>query len=273
MRNQAIRLLASAALALCATPALAEMQSRPVEWQVGDETFAGVLVYDDASTELRPGLVMVPDWLGVRDDAVAQARHIAGDDYVVLVADLYGKDVRPDGPEQARAQTGKLRDDPAAMRARINKALDTLRANATGAPLDADRIAAFGYCFGGTAVLELARSGADIAGVVTFHGGLSTGLPAEKGTVKASVLVLNGADDRGTAGDIAGFQEEMNAAGADWQFVNFSDTVHCFALPHAKSPPGCVYNPLSAKRAEKMMDDFLEERFEAVGDRGVNGPG
>src|SRR5690606_13758588 len=143
----------------------------------------------------------------------------AGDDYVVLVADLYGKDVRPSGPEQAREQTGKLRDDPVAMRARVNKALETLRANAAGAPLDASRIAAFGYCFGGTAVLELARSGADIAGVVTFHGGLSTERPAEKGAVKASVLVLNGADDRGTAGDIAGFQEEMSAAGVDWQFV------------------------------------------------------
>ena len=273
MKQQAIRLLASAALALCAMPALAEMQSRAVEWQVGDETFAGVLVYDDASTELRPGLVMVPDWLGVRDDAVTQARHIAGDDYVVLVADLYGKEVRPDGPEQARAQTGKLYADPALLRARINKALDVLRTNASGAPLDATRLGAFGYCFGGAAVLELARSGADVAGVVTFHGGLSTKMPAAKDAVKASVLVLNGAEDRGTAGDIAGFQEEMNAAGADWQFVNFSDTVHCFALPHAKSPPGCVYNPLSARRAEKMMDDFFEERFEAVGGRGVNGPG
>src|SRR3546814_14579065 len=87
-------------------------------------------------------------------------------------------------------------------------------------------------------------------------------MPAAKDAVKASVLVLNGADDRGTAGDIAGFQEEMNAAGVDWQFVNFSDTVHCFALPPAKSPPGCLYNPLSAKRAENMMADFFEERFE-----------
>jgi len=264
--NTLVRLSAGL-LALCVSPAFAATQAKPVEWRIGDDVFSGVLVYDDASDDLRPGLVMVPDWLGVRDDAVTQAKHIAGDDYVVLVADLYGKDVRPDGPEQAREQTGRLRDDPAAMRARINKALETLRANAAGAPLDKGRIAAFGYCFGGTAVLELARSGADIAGVVTFHGGLSTELTAEKGAVKASVLVLNGADDRGTAGDIAGFQEEMNAAGVDWQFVNFSDTVHCFALPHAKSPPGCVYNPLSARRAEAMMDDFLEERFEAVSGR------
>lgn len=267
--------LVVAVLALCAAPVFAAMQAKTVEWQVGGDAFSGVLVYDDASSELRPGLVMVPDWLGVRDDAVTQAKHIAGDDYVVLVADLYGKDVRPNGPEQARAQTSKLYADPAMLRARIGKALETLRANAAGAPLDATKLGAFGYCFGGSAVLELARSGADIAGVVTFHGGLSTEMPAAKDAVKASVLVLNGADDRGTAGDIAGFQDEMNAAGVDWQFVNFSDTVHCFALPHAKSPPGCVYNPLSAKRAEKMMDDFFEERFEgrAVSGRGVSGPG
>ena len=270
MHKKATQYLAAAALALCATPALAEMQAKPVEWKVGDDVFAGVLVYDDASDDLRPGLVMVPDWLGVRPDAVTQAKHIAGDDYVVLLADMYGKGVRPDGPEQAREQTGKLYADPAALRARIDMALQTLRTNAAGAPLDARKLGAFGYCFGGTSVLELARSGADIAGVVTFHGGLSTELPAAKDAVKASVLVLNGADDRGTAGDIAGFQDEMNAAGADWQFVNFSDTVHCFALPHAKSPPGCVYNPLSAKRAEKMMDDFFEERFEAVGDSAVS---
>ncbi|MDQ2703267.1 MAG: dienelactone hydrolase family protein [Pseudomonadota bacterium] len=269
MNPTARKLLAAVVLALSASPAYAEMQARTVEWKVGDDTFSGVLVYDDASDELRPGLVMVPDWLGVRDDAVTQAKHVAGDDYVVLLADLYGKEVRPDGPEQARAQTSKLYAAPAMWRARVGKALEVLRANASGAPLDASRLGAFGYCFGGAAVLELARSGADIAGVVTFHGGLSTELPAEKGAVKASVLVLNGADDRGTAGDIAGFQEEMNAAGVDWQFVNFSDTVHCFALPHAKSPPGCVYNPLSAKRAENMMDDFFEERFEddAVSDR------
>ena len=261
MSTIATRILAVALLGLCAAPALAAMQARTVEWKVGDEAFSGVLVYDDASPRLRPGLVMVPDWLGVRDEAVAQARHVAGDDYVVLVADVYGKHVRPDGPEQARAQTAKLYADPAALRARMHAALEALRTNAAGAPLDASRLAAFGYCFGGAAVLELARSGADIAGVVTFHGGLSTKSPAAKGAVTASILVLNGADDRGTIGDIPAFQQEMDAAGADWQLVNFSNTVHCFALPHAKSPPGCVYNPLSARRAERMMHAFLEERF------------
>ena len=122
------------------------------------------------------------------------------------------------------------------------------------------KIGALGYCFGGSTVLELARSGADIAGVVTFHGGLSTPMPAKPGAVKTSVLVLNGADDKGTAGDIAGFQQEMNDAGADWQFVNFSGAVHCFALPTANRP-GCMYNERAATRGELMMRNFFAERF------------
>ena len=248
-------------LALCTLPALAAMRAEPVEWNLGDRTFRGVMVYDDANAIARPGLVMVPDWMGMTDGAIAKAKHIAGNDYVVLVADVYGKDAQPADSAAARALTSALRDDLPALRARIGKALEVLRANTAGAPLDDSRIAAFGYCFGGTTVLELARSGADIAGVVTFHGGLGTSLPAEPGAVKASVLVLNGADDKGTAGDVAGFKQEMDAAGVDWQFVDFSGTVHCFALPDADSPPGCVYNALSAARAERMMRGFLAERF------------
>lgn len=248
-------------LALCAWPASAAMRADPVEWTLGDRTFRGVLVYDDANAIARPGLVMVPDWMGMTDGAIAKAKHIAGNDYVVLVADVYGRDAQPKDSTEARALVGALYKDIPELRARIDKALEVLRANVAGAPLDASRIAAFGYCFGGSTVLELARSGADIAGVVTFHGGLDTTMPAEPGQVKASVLVLNGADDQGTAGDVAGFKQEMDAAGVDWQFVDFSDTVHCFALPDADNPPGCVYNPLSAERAERMMRGFLAERF------------
>ena len=252
-------------LALCALPALATMRADPVEWTLGDRTFRGVLVYDDANAIARPGLVMVPDWMGVTDGAIAKAKHVAGNDYVVLVADVYGKQAQPKDSGEARALVGTLYKDIPGLRARINKALEVLRASASAAPLDASRIAALGYCFGGSTVLELARSGADIAAVVTFHGGLSTTAPAEPGAVKASVLVLNGADDKGTAGDVAAFKQEMDAAGVDWQFVDFSGTVHCFALPDADNPPGCVYNPLSAVRAERMMRGFLAERFSGRG--------
>ena len=261
-----MRLMSVFAAALAAVwmlPALATPEATPVEWKVGAKTFSGFLVHDAARGEKRPGLLMVPDWMGVTEDAVAQAKRIAADDYVVLVVDMYGKGVRPKNAEEAQAQVKTLYADRDAMRTRMTAALETLRAQAGKAPLDASRLAAFGYCFGGSSVLELARSGADIDGVITFHGGLDTTAPAKSGAVKAPILVLNGADDRGTAPHIAAFEKEMNDAGADWQFANFSGAVHCFALENANRPPGCVYNERAAKRAYRMMDDFLEERFAA----------
>ncbi len=249
------------ALSSLPTAALAAMQAKTVEWKVGEQAFSGVLVYDDASEDKRPGLVMVPDWMGVTDDAIAQAKDVAGDDYVILVADMYGKDVRPKDGGEAQAQTKALYADVPALRARATKAVEVLKAQAASAPLDAGKIGAFGYCFGGASVLELARSGAQLAGIVTFHGGLSTTMPAQADAVKTPLLVLNGADDRGTAPDIDGFEKEMDAAGADWTFVNFSGAVHCFALKAANRPPGCVYDPRAAKRAYRMMEGFFDERF------------
>lgn len=247
--------------ALWAPPLWAAPQARPVEWKMDKQVFSGFLVYDDARDEKRPGLVMVPDWLGVTPAAIDKARQIAGDDYVVLVVDMYGKGVRPRDPAEALAQVKKMYADIPMMRARINKSVDVLRAHADDALLDAAKIAALGFCFGGSSVLELARSGADVAGVVTFHGGLGTSMPAQPGVVKAPLLILNGADDKSAAPDIAGFEKEMNDAGADWQFVDFSGAVHCFALETANSPPGCVYNERAAKRAYKMMDGFFKEIF------------
>jgi len=255
------RLLAVLALSVAAmSSAHAAMQARAVEWKVGKDTFSGYLVYDDTNAIKRPGVVMVPDWMGVTDAAVAKAKHIAGDDYVVLLVDMYGKDVRPKNDDEARAQTKKLYDDREALRARINGALAQLK-GAKDVPLDNTKIGAIGYCFGGATVLELARSGADVDAVATFHGGLATTMPAKPGTVKASILVLNGADDQGTKGDIPAFENEMNAAKVDWQFVNFSGAVHCFALPEANKPPGCLYNALAARRSERMMRVFFTERF------------
>jgi dienelactone hydrolase len=256
------RMLLVVSLLLLSSSVWAKTQAKPVEWTVGTQAFSGVLVYDDATTTKRPGLVMVPDWKGVTDAAVVTAGRIAGTRYVILVADVYGKDVRPKDDAEARAQVKQLYADRTILRARADKALDVLKAQAGKAPLDVGRIGAIGFCFGGATVLELARSGADIDGVASFHGGLATTVPAKPGAVKASLLVLNGADDKGTTPeDIAGFQKEMDAVGADWQFVNFSGAVHCFALESANSPPGCVYDPRSAKRAFVMMNNFFDERF------------
>ncbi len=263
---QAARKWQLAALALslsAAMPALAKMQQRPVEWQHGGATYSGVLVYDDDGDARRPGVVMVPNWRGVNASAVAKAEQIAGDDYVVLVADVYGKQVRPKDNDEAAVASKPLRENRAELRARAQAALEALKAQAGKAPLDVAHIGAVGFCFGGTTVLEMARAGMPLAGVVSLHGGLSTPSPAAAGSGKVPMLVLNGAADQGvSAGDIAAFGMEMDGAGADWQFVNFSGAVHCFAESDANSPPGCLYDPRAAKRAWKMMDNFLEERLE-----------
>ena len=256
-------------LLLATAPALAAMQAKPIEWKVGKERFSGYVVYDDASKDKRPGLVMVPNWMGVTKDSVERAKAIAGDDYVILIADVYGKGNRPKNAKQAGALAGSLRgDDRTRLRARMQGALATLKAKAAKVPLDADRIGAFGFCFGGSAVLELARAGGELAGVVSLHGGLAPGVKsATAAEVKAPVLVLNGADDKAVSdADILAFEQEMDGAGADWQFVDFSGAVHCFAEPSAGNDPStnCAYDERAAKRAYRMMDDFFEERFDTA---------
>ena len=254
-------------LLLATAPALAAMQAKPIEWKVGKERFSGYVVYDDASKDKRPGLVMVPNWMGVTKDSVERAKAIAGDDYVILIADVYGKGNRPKNAKQAGALAGSLRgEDRTRLRARMQGALATLKAQAAKVPLDADRIGAFGFCFGGSAVLEIARAGGELAGVVSLHGGLAPGVKsATAAEVKAPVLVLNGADDKAVSdADILAFEQEMDGAGADWQFVDFSGAVHCFAEPSAGNDPStnCAYDERAAKRAYRMMDDFFEERFD-----------
>ncbi len=242
--------------------AFAAMQAKSVEWKLGSQRFSGYLVYDDATQVKRPGLVMVPDWMGVTPTAVEKAKRVASAGYVVLLADVYGKGVRPRDAKAASVQVKKMYADRSVLRARAARALAFLREQTKTTPIDSTHIGAIGFCFGGATVLELARSGADIAGVASFHGGLDTTSPAQPGIVKASILVMNGADDSYVSAEqIQSFQDEMKAANADWQFVNFSGAVHCFALETANSPPGCVYNERAAKRAFRMMNQFFAERF------------
>ncbi|MBS0226271.1 MAG: dienelactone hydrolase family protein [Proteobacteria bacterium] len=254
------RLLIVLALSILSLPAAAKMQSRAVEWSVGKDRFSGYVVYDDASKLKRPGLLMVPDWYGVTPAALDKARQQAGTDYVVFVVDMYGKGERPSDDKQALEQVKKLYPHPALMRERMQAALDAFKAQSASVPLNTAKIGAFGFCFGGSSVLELARSGVKLAGIVTFHGGLHTELPATANSVHTPLLVLNGAADEGQKAAIVPFEEEMDRAGADWQFVNFSGAVHCFALETANKP-GCKYDPRAARRAYAMMHAFFAGRF------------
>ena len=164
----------------------------------------------------------------------------------------------------AKALVGKAyADGGVTLRARADAALQALKRQADTAPLDAGRLGAFGYCFGGSVALELARSGSDLAGVATLHGGLETYLPTADNKVLASILVLNGADDASvTDAHIAAFEKEMDAAGADRQFVDFSGAVHCFTDRSKQVPaPNCAYDERTTKRAYEMLHDFFRERF------------
>lgn len=246
---------------LFATPAFAAMQTQPVEWTIGKQAFAGYLIYDDAARGDRPGVVMVPNWMGVNATAVEKAKRIAGDKYVILVADVYGKGVHPKTHDEARAALQSAYAAPEGLAARVAKAVEVLKQERKGVPLDAGRVGAIGFCFGGGAVLDLARSGADVAGVVSFHGNLKPSAQPTPGGVKASVLVLNGANDESVSKEARdAFMQQMEAVDADWQFVDFGDTVHCFTEPE-ESEGNCRYNERSSRRAFRMMDDFFAERF------------
>ncbi|MEI7035827.1 dienelactone hydrolase family protein [Fulvimonas yonginensis] len=243
-----------------ALAAQAKMVHRPVEWTDGGTRFHSVLVYDDAGPARRPGLVMVPNWYGVSDEAVRKAESIAGKRYVILVTDMYGERVRPKNDAEAKAAVQPLYADRALMRHRANQALAQLKAQAGKAPLDTGRLAAIGFCFGGSAVLDLARSGADVAAVVSFHGALAAGKPALPDHFKARVLVMNGADDRGTMPDADAFMDEMRASSADWQLVVLGNAVHCFTEV-GENTPGCKYDARAAARSYRLMHEWLDAAF------------
>ncbi|HRQ65200.1 MAG TPA: dienelactone hydrolase family protein [Xanthomonadaceae bacterium] len=241
----------------------ADMVEREVAYSIGDTRFSSVLVHDASVEAAQPGLVLVPNWMGMTPGNIDKAKAIAARGYVVLVADIYGEDVRPTGPQEASQAARAMLSDRRTLRDRAGMALGELMSlGASGSvAIDLTRIGAIGFCFGGSTVLEMAREGMDLAGVVSFHGGLATDMPAEGG-IKASVLVLNGADDAAvTAEHIAAFEVEMRKAGADWQFVNFGGAVHCFAEADAASPPNCIFHERSARRAYALMDAFFTERF------------
>jgi len=257
-------LAAGIMLCLGAGAAQAAMVTKTFDYDVGGKKMQSVLVYDDAVKTPRPGLVMTPDWKGMSDDQVAIAKQVAGKDYVIFVADVYGVDVRPKNADEAGAAAKNELSNRTELRARINAALAQLKAQVGKAPLDGRHLGAFGYCFGGTTSLDLARSGADIQGVVAFHAGLSTDDPALAKNIKAKVLALNGGDDKGlTPESLAGFEKEMRDAGVDWQVVNFGGAVHCFAIPTAHGGDGanCNYNERAAKRGYVMMHNFFDEAF------------
>lgn len=250
---------AVAVVMLFSSAAGAEVVSRSVEYRQGDTTLEGYLAWDDAITGRRPGILVVHEWTGINPYIRQRVEALAGMGYVAFAADIYGKGVRPAAPADAARTAGIYKNDRSLMRARVTAGLDTLKAQKN---VDQARLAAIGYCFGGTTVLELARSGAPVAGTVSFHGGLSTPVPRDAGNIRGKVLALHGADDPFVKPDeVYAFQEEMRTANVDWQFISYGGAVHSFTNPGAgtDTSKGAAYNEKADRRSWTAMQQFLRE--------------
>lgn len=252
---------AAVMLALAAGAARAEVKSRTVEYKQGDTVLEGYLAWDDAMKGKRPGVLVVHEWTGLGAYAKKRADMLAQLGYVAFAADVYGKGVRPKTPQEAGAEAGKYKGNRTLFRARLAAALAEMKKSDLVVP---SRIAAIGYCFGGTGVLELARSGADVVGVVSFHGGLDSPAPADGKNIKGKVLALHGADDPFVpAVDVVAFETEMRNAGVDWQLVAYGGAVHAFTNPDAgnDNSKGAAYNARADRRSWEAMKTFFGELF------------
>ncbi len=257
-----VMLLLTGMLAWGASTVEAKVINKTVAYEHEGVVLEGYLAWDDAVEGPRPGVLVVHQWMGLSDNERMRADMLAELGYVALAADVYGRGVRPKDTDEARQQAGKFYGDRTLFRARLAAGLAELKRQ----PLvDGTRMAAIGYCFGGGGVLELARAGADLAGVVSFHGSLDTPLPASAGDIRAKVLVCHGAVDPYVKPEtVHGFVEEMEAAGVDYQVIMYAGAVHAFTQRGAGDDPskGAAYNEAADRRSWRAMRDFFEEIFD-----------
>jgi dienelactone hydrolase len=258
-------LIVGAAIAVSfAGTAYAAVQEEAVTYKDGDTVMKGFIVYDGASKARRPGIVVVHEWWGITKHVREEARKYASQGYTAFVADMYGDAKTADHPKDAGALAGSVRKNPAAMLSRFNAAMNLLSKHAT---VDASRIGAAGYCFGGSVVLDMARSGADLKGVAAFHASLGASASmAEAGKVKSKVLVLNGEADPFIKPDsIDAFKKEMAAANVDFRYISYPGAVHAYTNPEATAK-GKEFNlPLAYHpEVDRQAKDEASKFFSAV---------
>ncbi len=245
----------------CPFHAHAALHTQAVDYKHGDVSLEGYLAYDEkfSNDQARhPAVMIVHEWKGLGDYAKRRAEQLAELGYIAFAIDMYGKDIRPKTHEEAAKQSGIYRSDRNLMRSRARAGLETLK----NFPfVDSARLAAIGYCFGGTTVLEMARAGEDLKGVASFHGGLSAPEPAEPGKVKAKVIAFHGASDPfESPSEVAAFKDEMTKAGVDFQFIPYEGAVHSFTVKEAGDDPakGMAYNEKADKDSWEKLKGFLE---------------
>jgi len=238
------------------------MQTHDIDYRHETTNLRGYLALDENVSARRPGVLVFHEGLGLGDFEMARARRLADLGYVALAADMYGDRRRASNLQEVATLVGNIRSRPEMMRARGHAAVATLAALPQ---VDATRLAAIGFCFGGAVVLELARDGADLRAVVSFHGVLTTRTPALAGKVKASVLVCTGADDPLAPPDqVKAFEDEMRAAAArDWQVISYGNTLHGFTNPAADGSMmrTALYNEQADRRSWASMRSLLDEAF------------
>jgi dienelactone hydrolase len=237
------------------------MKTEDIRYNDGSVTLHGFVAYDDQKSGKRPGVLVMPEAFGLGPHAKSRAERIAQLGYVALAGDPYGNGLIAKDLQEAMKHAGPLREDPAKFRQRGRVALEKL---ASLPQVDPNRLAAIGYCMGGTFALELARDGANLRGVVSFHGGLESKMPASSEKTKAKVLVCTGADDPFVpVAQVNAFEEEMTKAGVDWQLISYGGTVHSFTNPDAASAgvPGLAYNKSADERSWQAMTSFFAEIF------------
>lgn len=249
-------------ICLCAAAALeAKVVNKTIEYKEGETTLKGYLAWDDAVKGKRPGILVVHEFWGLNDHARKQADRLADLGFVAFALDMYGDGMATDDPHKAGEMSGRFRQDKKLLIARAKAGLNVLLKNEN---VNTSKIAAIGYCFGGSTVLQLALSGADLAGVVSFHGGLG-GIQYEPGTkVTAKILVLHGADDPMIpAEQITAFQDTLRKANADWEMNYYGNAVHSFTNESAAKAniKGVAYHKPTAERSWQAMRDFFAEIF------------
>jgi dienelactone hydrolase len=215
-----------------ATPALATVKEEPVTYKDGETSMKGVIVYDTDKPGKRPGIILVHEWWGITKHVHNEAHEFARQGYTAFIADMYGDAKTADNPKDAGALSSSVMKNPQTMEARFNAARAQLAKHPT---VDPTRIGAVGYCFGGAVVLNMARTGADLAGVAGFHASLGLNTPAPApGTVKSKILILNGADDPFVKKEqYATLKSQLDAAKADYRVIEYPGAVHAFTNPEA----------------------------------------